>query len=74
MKLTLNGEPYELPAPGTPDATREPTVADLIQALGLTGQPAAVEVNRDLVPKRRHDQTALHEGDTVEVVTLVGGG
>ena len=36
--------------------------------------PCAVEVNRLLVPKRKHEQHQLIEGDTVEIVTLVGGG
>jgi thiamine biosynthesis protein ThiS len=36
--------------------------------------PCAVEVNRMLVPKRRHEQHMLLEGDQVEIVTFVGGG
>jgi thiazole synthase len=34
----------------------------------------AVEVNRDVVPRARHPEHPLREGDTVEIVTLVGGG
>jgi thiamine biosynthesis protein ThiS len=67
MKLTLNGDDYALP-------DDDWTVTDLIEHLGLGGQAVAVEVNRQLVPKRRHDQTDLADGDVVEVVTLVGGG
>jgi len=67
MKLTLNGESYDLPGDRA-------TVAELVDALGMGKQAVAVEVNKQLVPKREHDQTPLHEGDTVEVVTLVGGG
>jgi thiamine biosynthesis protein ThiS len=33
-----------------------------------------VEVNRQLVRRVHHGETRLSEGDTVEVVTLVGGG
>lgn len=66
MKLTVNGETRELP--------EGHTVRDLIDALGLTGRAVAIEVNRMLVPKRLHDATALHDGDVVEAVTLVGGG
>lgn len=66
MEITVNGQKRSLP-PGT-------TVATLLNELGLSGQPAAVEVNRSLVPKRRHTEQTLAEGDTVEVVTLVGGG
>lgn len=66
MKVTVNGEPREVP----PDAT----VRTLIETLGLAGKACAAEVNAELVPFRRHSETALHEGDRVEIVTLVGGG
>lgn len=65
MKLTLNGQTR------TTDAR---TVRQLIEQLGLAKQAVAVEVNRELVPRKLHEQTELHEDDTVEVVTLVGGG
>ncbi|MEX0742401.1 MAG: sulfur carrier protein ThiS [Phycisphaeraceae bacterium] len=67
MKLTVNGDNYQLDRP-------QPSVADLVEALGLTGRPVAVELNRELIPKRDHGETSLSEGDTLEVVTLVGGG
>ena len=67
MKLTVNGEERELPG-------SEPSVADLVERLGLGGQAVAVELNRRLVPRREHPATPLSEGDDVEVVTLVGGG
>ncbi|MCP6769637.1 sulfur carrier protein ThiS, partial [Klebsiella pneumoniae] len=34
----------------------------------------AVEVNRDVVPAARHAEHRLGAGDSVEIVTLVGGG
>lgn len=67
MKLIVNGQDCTLESP-------DATVTDLVAHLKLTGRPVAVEVNRNLVPKRNHAQHALHEGDTIEVVTLVGGG
>ena len=42
--------------------------------LGLRGQAVAVELNRRVVRKKDHAQTELREGDTLELVTLVGGG
>lgn len=65
MKLVLNGEEKE---------TAAGTVGELVRSLGLGGQAVAVEVNRQVVPRRQHDATTLHEGDVVELVTLVGGG
>ena len=66
MKLTVNGESHDLP-----DGT---TVAGLIEKLGLKGRAVAVEVNKDVVPRKQHATAPLHEGDHVELVTLVGGG
>lgn len=66
MTITLNGEQREL-ADGS-------TVADLLRELGLAGRPVAVEVNRSVVARRSHDQHTLADGDTIEMVTLVGGG
>jgi thiamine biosynthesis protein ThiS len=50
------------------------TVADLVAAKGLRADQVAVEVNRELVPRALHAETALAAGDRVEIVTLVGGG
>lgn len=65
MRIVLNGEDREVQAT---------TVAALIEELGLSGQPAAVEVNTHVVPRRDHASTTLANGDKIEVVTLVGGG
>ena len=66
MKLTVNGQERDMPA-GT-------TVAQLLESLGLDPRMLAVECNLELIPRAEHSQTKLTEGDSVEVVTLVGGG
>lgn len=50
------------------------TVASLIDALGLTGQRLAVEVNGEIVPRGEHATHILREGDKVEIVRAIGGG
>jgi sulfur carrier protein len=50
------------------------TVAGLIDDLGLGGKPVAVERNREVVPRAQHASTVLAAGDSLEVVTFVGGG
>jgi len=65
MKLRLNGEPHE---------TDAKTVQALLEELGLGGQAVAVEVNKQVVPKKQHTQSPLADGDVIELVTLVGGG
>jgi sulfur carrier protein len=64
--LTVNGNPREL-ADGA-------TVAELLAALNLAERLVAVEVNLEVVPRARHGEHRLAEGDRVEIVTLVGGG
>ncbi len=66
MRVIVNDQPTELP--------ESATVADLLAHLALPGTRVAVEVNRNLVRRLHHGETRLHQGDTVEVVTLVGGG
>jgi sulfur carrier protein len=66
LRVTVNGEPRELPA-GT-------TVAELLSQVAPPGKPCAVEVNREIVPRSAHATQPLHEGDAIEVVSFVGGG
>ncbi len=66
MQITINGQPRQI-ADGA-------TVASLLDDLCLTGKPVAVEVNLELMPRRRHAEHRLAEGDRLEIVTLVGGG
>jgi thiamine biosynthesis protein ThiS len=66
MTLTVNGESKSV-ADGL-------TLAQFVRDLGLERDPIAVELNRQVVPRDRHDTTRLADGDRVEIVTLVGGG
>jgi thiamine biosynthesis protein ThiS len=66
VKITVNGEPMSV--------NDNCTVRQFLESRQLHASPCAVEVNRNLVPKRCHDQHRLVEGDTLEIVTLVGGG
>ena len=42
--------------------------------MGISGQRVAVEINEEIVPKAKYDETILKDEDTVEVVRFVGGG
>jgi thiazole synthase len=66
VRVTVNGERREVPGPVS--------VAGLLQHFGLRPQHVAVEVNKALVPRSRHAETAIAPGDVLEIVTLVGGG
>jgi thiamine biosynthesis protein ThiS len=66
VTILVNGQPHRV-ADGT-------TVAQLIADLKLDDRPVAVEVNLELVPRARHVEHQLADGDRLEIVTLVGGG
>jgi sulfur carrier protein len=65
MRIKINGEESEM-ATGT-------TVAQLLEQLKFTPRNVAVELNRRLLRSDRYE-TALKDGDAVEIVTFVGGG
>ncbi len=50
------------------------TVVGLLDDLEIDRRYVAVERNREIVPRARHADTLLEEGDRLEVVTMVGGG
>lgn len=66
MEITLNGEPKRVES-GT-------KVAGLVETLELKGRRVAVMLNEEIVKRERWGEVALQEGDTVEVIHMVGGG
>ena len=66
IELTINGEPRTFTAPLT--------LAQLIEALDLTGKRIAIERNGEIVPRSQHADTSLASGDRLEIVVAVGGG
>ena len=65
MNITVNGDNLQF---------NGETIADLVAQLSLTGRRLAVEVNRDIVPKSKHGEYRLSDGDQVEIVHAIGGG
>ncbi len=66
VTLTVNGEQKTIP--------EGLTLAQLVRVLGLERNPIAIELNRLVVPRDRHGETRLAEGDRLEMAPLVGGG
>ncbi|HEX5961946.1 MAG TPA: sulfur carrier protein ThiS [Rhodanobacteraceae bacterium] len=66
MQIFLNGQVHDC-APAT-------TIAKLLAETGRGERRVAVEVNHEIVPRSRHAQQPLHEGDHVEIVQAIGGG
>ena len=66
IQVILNGQPETLAA--------NLTVFALLEARGLVGKRLAVERNGEIVPKARHAEVKLTDGDKLEIVVAVGGG
>ncbi len=50
------------------------TIAEYLTESGYDIKRVAVELNGDILPKAQYDSTVLQDGDSVEVVSFVGGG
>jgi len=66
MQILLNGQTLDLPG--------SISLAQLLEQHGYAQRRVAVEVNRSIVPKSRHIEHMLGEGDKVEIVHALGGG
>lgn len=65
MRVTVNGEPREI-------ASR--SVDALLSELEYEGTHFAIALNYDVLPKSRWAQTALRNGDEIEIITPRQGG
>ena len=52
----------------------EQTVADYLEENGYRMNRIAVELNGGILPKYEYSETRLKDGDSMEIVTFVGGG
>ena len=66
MRITLNGEPYDLAGPLT--------VTALLAQLQIDARRVAVEHNRIVLKRTAFEGTVVAEGDEIEIVNFVGGG
>ena len=66
MRITLNGELYELDEPLS--------VADLLVKLSIDPRRVAVEYNLEILRRHLFADTLVHDGDRIEIVNFVGGG
>jgi sulfur carrier protein len=65
VNITINGEA----------ATIEPlSVQHYLEKLGIDPRRVAVELNREILPKKAYPGTSLKDGDSLEIVHFVGGG
>lgn len=66
MKITLNGDPFEVASPLT--------VSALLSQLEVDSRRVAVEHNLVVLKRTLYESTLIGEGDQIEIVNFVGGG
>lgn len=66
MLITINGEDRKI--------DEGLTITALLLELKIRPQGTAVEVDREIIPRARHGQRVLREGEQVEIIRMVGGG
>ena len=50
------------------------TIAEYLTESGYDLRRVAVELNGDILPKAQYGKIVLQDGDSVEIVSFVGGG
>lgn len=66
IAVTVNGKRREI--------DDETDLAGLLQSLAVDARGVAVARNSEIVPRESHAAVVLREGDSVEIVRMVGGG
>jgi len=66
VRITLNGDPFEIAGPLT--------IAALLAQLDIDPRRVAVEHNLVVLKRASFDAATVREGDVVEIVNFVGGG
>lgn len=66
ITVIVNGRPREF--------EREMVLPDLIRHLEITHPRIAVAHNGTVLRQDEHAATVVHNGDTLEIVRMVGGG
>lgn len=65
INLTINGQPQSCNAA---------TIDALLCHLNLAHSQVAIELNGTIIPRDAFGDTALQDGDRLEIVRFVGGG
>ena len=65
MKLTINGLRQEI---------RSSNIIDLLDELDLKKEKMVIEINKKIIEKEKFNETNIKENDSIEIITMVGGG
>ena len=65
-KIQLNGDPYEI--------NRGANLDELLDRLKIQKNKVAIEVNGEIVERKKYPNLTLNKDDKVEIVHFIGGG
>ena len=65
-KIQLNGDPYEI--------NNGTNLNELLNKLKIQKNKVAIEVNGQIVEKKKYTNLILNKNDKVEIVKFIGGG
>jgi len=66
MNITINGTSQQLTSPKN--------LSEIVSAFSKQPKHVITELNGEIIPPDQWMQTSLKEGDSLELVTFVGGG
>jgi len=66
IRVRLNGQERDVGA--------DHSVRSLLESLHLEPALVVVELNREILARESYAETAIQDGDTIELVHFVGGG
>ena len=66
MKITVNGNKMEF--------QEDISVQGMLEAMNNQNKMIVIEKNLEIVSKENFSQTILKEGDSIEIISFVGGG
>ena len=65
-KIQLNGDPYEI--------NNGTNLNELLNKLKIEKNKVAIEVNGEIIEKKKYNNLVLTKNDKVEIVHFIGGG
>lgn len=66
MLITVNGQPREV--------REHITMLELLRDLGVKPEITAIQRNAEIINRKSVDSTVVADGDTIELIRIVGGG
>ncbi len=69
MKIIVNGQRTSVDS-----SKKEPTLSNVLEDLGHNHRQIVVEYNGVIIPPRKWGQQKVKDEDSLEIVTIVGGG